>query len=386
MPKKSKNKGNILLVANWESNVGYAWWLMENFWVTIAEHFSKQGMETSLIYPKITEIPQSIASSNIKINELDFSDHSIGNLKRTHRYIKANAIRFIYLSDNPTYSWFYLFLRVAGVKKIVIHDHTPGERTVPSFPLNMVKSAIQYIPYFTADHFIAVTSFVHERHLKVTRIPAHKCSTATNGIHPYDLSHADPHYAHQQFGIQHDKQIIVTTGRAAYYKGIDFFIKCANELINNQNHKQLHFLFCGDGPDLDNFKALAIKLNINHSFTFAGKRTDIPDILPSCHIGFHASLGEVGYSLSILEYMSAGLATIVPDNPSTSGATINLKTGLLYRQRDISSACSAIKLCLDDKIVQHLSSNATKEITTHYCIEKTNTKLISILKIIYIQN
>ena len=30
---------NILLVGNWSSDTGYAWWLMETFWVAIARKF-----------------------------------------------------------------------------------------------------------------------------------------------------------------------------------------------------------------------------------------------------------------------------------------------------------------------------------------------------------
>jgi hypothetical protein len=62
-------KENILLVANWESDVGFAWWLMENFWVTISRHFSQYGMASYLIYPSITQIPQGIQSSAIQVSE-----------------------------------------------------------------------------------------------------------------------------------------------------------------------------------------------------------------------------------------------------------------------------------------------------------------------------
>ena len=376
------NKGNILLVANWESNVGYAWWLMENFWIVIAEHF-KQGRTCYLIYPKITEIPQAIASTNIKITELDFSDHGYENLLRIFKFIKTNSIHYIYLSDYPTYSWFYLFLRVAGVKKIVVHDHTPGERTRPPYWLKITKSTIQHIPFYTADHFIAVTDFVNKRHLDINCIPAKKCSVATNGIQPYDLSHISSNYAHQEFNIPDNHLIIVTTGRASFYKGIDFFIRCANELINNQKLTRLHFLFCGNGPELDQFKALCNELKLNQHFTFAGKRTDIKRILPSCNIGFHAARGEVGYSLSILEYMSAGLATIVPDRPSTSNATRDKVTGLIYQHSNINSACNAIKLCLQDEFIEQLATHAIEEIKTHYNINKTNQQLTSILSNVY---
>lgn len=379
MSGKLKNKGNILLVANWESNAGYAWWLMENFWITISRHFSKQNKNSFLIYPKITTIPQSIASSDINTSELNFFNHDIKNLIRLHRFIKSNNIQFIYLSDSSTYNWFYLLLRLWGVRKIVVHDHTPGERTPATGLKKSLKILIQKLPYFTADHFIAVTKFVNQRHMEVNCIPEKKCSYASNGIKPFESNNTTTDYTQQQFNIPDNRCIIVTTGRASYYKGIDFYIRCANELINIQGKTNFHFLFCGDGPDMDDFKKLCSELALDEYFTFAGKRTDIREILPSCDIGFHAAKGEVGYSLSILEYMSAGLVTIVPDNPSTAGATEESITGLLYTPNNLNSACNAILNGNKTEIRKALTHNARQEVLKHYDIDGTNKKLISIL-------
>lgn len=375
--------GNILMVANWESNVGYAWWLMENFWTTIATSFGKQGISSHLIYPKITTLPESISSSDIHVHECDFRDRSLKNIIRIRHIITKNNIRYIYLSDSPAYSYFYILLRFWGVKKIVVHDHTPGERTIATGLIRFIKTVIQKCPLYTADHFIAVTSYVYDRFINVNCIPAKKCAVASNGIHPINLQGANLSYAHHNFAIPENRTVIITTGRASYYKGIDFFIRCADELVNNQNFKNLHFIFCGDGPDIDDFKSLCNDFKLDNHFTFTGKRSDIRKILPSCDIGFHASKGEVGYSLSILEYMSAGLATIVPDSPSTAIATRHDDTGLIYKHRDVMSACDAIKQCLPDQYRKRLSVNAIKEIALCYNISQTNTKLIEILNNIY---
>ena len=71
-------------------------------------------------------------------------------------------------------------------------------------------------------------------------------------------------------------------------------------------------------------------------------------LLSSCDIGIQGSKGEVGYSLSILEFMSAGLATLVPDRPSTTLATAHMVTGLVYRPEDVPSAASHIERLIDD--------------------------------------
>jgi len=376
-------EGNILLVANWESGTGYAWWLMENFWVTIASHFRTKGLKSYLIYPKITGIPAAVAASDIEVNECNFHDHSTSGLRQIRRFIKQNNIRYIYLTDSPPYGPFYLLLRAWGIRKLVVHDHTPGDRTAPTGLKRLIKSAIQRTPFVTADHFIAVSDFVYKRFLDVGCIPREKCSCAPNGITPINLEKSDPRYTQRVFDIPANRTIIVTTGRASYYKRIDFFIECANELVNNKKMSQLHFLYCGDGPDLPDFEKLVQQYGLGEHFTFAGNRDDVLDILPSCHIGFHAAAGEVGYSLSTLEYMSAGLVTIVPDRPSTSAAITHLENGILYVYGDKMSAAAAICKALDDSAFTHLRKNAIELVKTKYNIEQTNKALTSILESIF---
>jgi glycosyltransferase involved in cell wall biosynthesis len=135
---------------------------------------------------------------------------------------------------------------------------------------------------------------------------------------------------------------------------------------------------------MDEFKSQCDKNNLQQYFTFAGKRSDIRQILPSCDIGFHASKGEVGYSLSILEYMSAGLVTIVPDRASTCNSIQHMETGLIYSHDDIGSACDMIELSLDTELAKQLSTNAIIEVHEKYDIDKTNKNLISILNNLFI--
>ena len=373
------NRGNILLVANWESDIGYAWWLMENFWVTIAGHFEHRGSSSYLIYPKITQIPDAIESSCIKVLEHNFRDRSPSSLDKLHQIIRRNAIQYLYLSDAKSYSLVYPLLKLWGIKTIVVHEHFPGDRTIATSWRKLLKSGIQRIPFYTADHFIAVSDFVYRRFIQVACIPASKCSTAPNGIMPISLSHIDREYAKNNFNIPDNRLIVVSTGRADNYKGIDFIIKCCAEFVHHRSIYDLHFLFCGDGPDLEYFRELVSTYQVEEYFTLAGKRSDIRDILPSCDIGFHASKGEVGYSLSIIEYMSAGLATIVPDLPSTSEATRHEDNGLLYSHGDVSSACDAIQLCRSSEFRGQLSRNARSTAGEEFNLEHTNTQLINIL-------
>jgi glycosyltransferase involved in cell wall biosynthesis len=188
-------------------------------------------------------------------------------------------------------------------------------------------------------------------------------------------------YAHAEFNIEADAKIVFTSGRASTYKGIDFIIECANFLINKRRLNKIYFLYCGDGPDIDYFKSLSAGYGLGERFVFAGVRNDVRELAQSCHIGIQASVGEVGYSLSILEYMSAGLATVVPDNPSVCSAITDGVDGLVFKEMNVISACEAIeKVIYDDELRKKLSLNAQSIIETEYNLKNTNRDFLTILK------
>ncbi|MCR9188565.1 MAG: glycosyltransferase family 4 protein [Alteromonadaceae bacterium] len=379
MTKRSKK--NILLVANWKSDVGFAWWLMENFWVQISLLADSSCKRAYLIYPELLNLPDSISSSSIVCEEIDYNDSSLlGNL-RILAFIKRNNIDCIYLTDKPYLSFRYVLFRLFGVRKIIIHDHTPGNRDVPRYIKRIVKKMLNSLPAITADAVVAVTKFVRDRHLYSSCIPASKICVAQNGIVPISRSPKLINYAHAEFNIEADAKIVFTSGRASTYKGIDFIIECANFLINKRRLNKIYFLYCGDGPDIDYFKSLSAGYGLGERFVFAGVRNDVRELAQSCHIGIQASVGEVGYSLSILEYMSAGLATVVPDNPSVCSAITDGVDGLVFKEMNVISACEAIeKVIYDDELRKKLSLNAQSIIETEYNLKNTNRDFFTILK------
>ena len=371
---------NILLVANYDSNVGYAWWLMENFWATIANEFTKKGYKCLLLYPKITTIPKIILESQILLIEQDYADTSYSGIKKLLSIIRNNDIGYLYLTDKPETSFLYALFKLCGVKSIFIHDHTPGERTkLAGFKLQL-KKLYKRLPLLNADIFIAVTDYVRTRMLECSALPANKCFVAKNGIIPIGRNPEYRYYCHDTFDLPRNSTLVITTGRANYYKRIDFLITAFANILSKNKLSHVYFIFCGDGPHLLAFQTLATQLGLSKEFIFAGKRSDIHLLLQSCDIGVQASEGEVGYSLSILEYMSAGLATLVPDNPSVCQSITDGYDGQYFSRNSLSSLCSNLLNLIKNKdLRQKLSLHATKTIGSSYLLSNTNSQLIQIL-------
>jgi glycosyltransferase involved in cell wall biosynthesis len=111
--------------------------------------------------------------------------------------------------------------------------------------------------------------------------------------------------------------------------------------------------------------------------TFAGRRDDIREILGACSVAIHPSNGEVGYSLSILEYMEAGLPTLVPSNPSVCEATRHEYTGLVYKNGDLESALeSLLRLLADEQLRLQLGSQGKADVRNRYDLGNAQKELL----------
>jgi len=367
---------SFLLVANFDSGVGYAWWLMESFWVVLADKYHHK-YKVILAYPSISTIPPTIMSAPLTTDLLDFSGTSLKDVLAQCRFLLKNRVKVIYFSDKESWHWRYIAYRLSGVRHIIIHDHTPGLRTRPRGLKKFIKLGVHRVPGLSVDAAIGATDFVRDRLVQVNGIPPERCFSAPNGLPSLSLSNrADLHHV---FNIPVTRKILIMTGRANFYKGVDFVLTCIAAL-NREYRDKLHFLFIGDGPDLVAFKELAEQLNVSGHCTFAGRRNDIPSLLEGADFAVHPSLGEVGYSLSVLEYMQAGLPVIVPDNPSVCGATIHMENGLIYPAGDVLAATSLLEKLLDGGNVCAYLSKQARERSADYSLEKTHITLLSAVK------
>lgn len=369
---------SLVLVANWDSNAGYAWWLMESYWRCISLAYAC-AHPVFLAYPSISTLPKTIQASPITCVELDFAKSDFQSVVSQAKFIGMHQVRTLYFSDQHFWHWRYLLFRLLGVRCIVVHDHTPGLRPAVTGLKQWLKQRVFQIPGLSVDAVFCATDFVRQRAIEVACVPASRCYSVPNGLPP--LADTTVANVHTLFGIPPGRKILACVARATVYKGLPFVLKCLAQLIRERGATHLHLLYCGDGPDLDSFKGIAKALAIDEHVTFAGRRSDISALLGGCNFAIQPSQGEVGYSLSILEYMRAGLPVIVPDNPSVCMATQDGINGLIYQEGSIESAANAIyKLLSAPEWVATLGNNARKAVQEVFSLQVTHQELLKSMR------
>jgi glycosyltransferase involved in cell wall biosynthesis len=364
---------NILLVGNWPSDTGYAWWLMEAFWMAIARRYRGQH-RILLCYPKVNTVNPQLGEAGIETVEFNFDVE--GDSQRLVDFVRQHDIGYLYLTDKKYVSPSYRKLRTAGVKGIIIHDHTPGERTRPTGLKRILKTMASRLPGVTADAYVAVAPLVIDRFLQVACLPASKCYLATNGIDLGKFDTAPKVDIRAELGLSPDTLMLVSCGRATRYKGVHRIIEAAALLITQGHKGRVAFVHCGDGPDLEEFRALVRGTGLEGSFFLLGRRGDVSGILKSCDIAIHASDGEA-LSLAIIEFMAASLALVLPDSPTVSQTIENRVSGVLYRPGDVTDLAARLtELIAAPDLRAQLGARARQAVEERYNLQSTIAALL----------
>ena len=369
----------LLLVANYPSNVGYAWWLMEEFWCALAATAKTQGWRTILVFPELTEVSERLRNAPIQLLQLDAKAALGAERGALSALILRENVRAAYLTDWPYRSLLYARMRWWGVKTLIMHDHMPGER--PPIPpvRRLIKRGVHALPYITCDLYIGVSEFIYHRFINRVCLPPSKCTFVRNGIAPIAADARDRQYLRREFGIPTDSIVVVTTGRATEYKRIGLVVRAASRVSQARPGQSIHFVHCGDGPLLPQLKRLIADLAMTRRFILAGCREDVRLLLTSADIAVHASKGEA-FSLSILEYMSAGLATIVPDNSGNREAVTDGESGLVVADGDETALADALLQLIDKpELRRRLSQAARRRVAAEFTLERAKGELTAII-------
>jgi glycosyltransferase involved in cell wall biosynthesis len=369
---------NIACFANYQSSTGYAWLMIEMFFLGICK-----GMRDRIVYavyPKIDEMKPAIAKGMIATELALPVGRILSKPLKLAWWCWRCDIHTIYLTDQPYYSWVYGFLRLTGVRRIVIHDHTPGARSPARDFVGMAKWLLARSP-LSADAYIGCSPAIVERFTNTGRIPWRKQALAENGI---DVPRFDAQPAvRSEFGIPEDALLVVSCSRMTPYKAVHRIVEAAALLRVKRPDLNIHFAHIGDGPALEAVTAKAVELGVRDHFTFLGQRSpeEVAAIMLAADIGAHASDGEAGLCLAILEMMAARLPVVAPDLPNISASLMDGVTGYTYRPGDVGAMAEMLIALADMPGVRNrLGVRGRHEVESRYNLRDTIASVVEVVR------
>ncbi|MCK4905794.1 glycosyltransferase [bacterium] len=232
------------------------------------------------------------------------------------------------------------------------------------------------LSHFT-DKIICVSEGVRNFYHRYTGIPLSKLITIYGGVEITDKINTDEQKK-EEFGFERNSTIITTIGRLVPSKGIKYLLYTVAKIV--EHSPNVRFLIIGEGPQKDELKGLAEKLEINKYVVFTGIRKDIQAILAITDIFVLPSTSE-GFGISILEAMAKTkpvVATSVGGIPEIIQNGIN---GFLVPPRSAKSLASAIISILENpqKGVE-MGINGRKRVEKYFSIDETVRKTEELYK------
>lgn len=370
---------NIACVANYQSSTGYAWRMIEEgFWLGIARAI--RGRRTFAVYPKIDTMKPAVAMGMIATELALPVGRILSKPLKLAWWCWQNSIHTLYLTDQPYYSWVYAFLRLTGVRRIVVHDHMPGTRSPARDFVGMIKWVLARSP-LAADHYVGCSRAILERFTTTCRIPASKQSMAENGI---DMGRFNaPAAVRSELGIPDDALLVVSCSRMTRYKAVHRIVEASAQIRRKRPDLNIHFVHIGDGPALTEVMLRSAELGVQDHWTFLGQRSpeEVAAVMLAADIGAHASDGEAGLCLAILEMMAARLPVVAPDLPNISASLINGATGYTYRPGDSEMmARRLIELADTPGLRKKLGEQGRREVESRYNLRDTIAAVVRVVR------
>ena len=216
------------------------------------------------------------------------------------------------------------------------HERSP--RATRAFYCTLERLASRW-----CDRIVSVSEFHHRWALMLGICGPNKIGAIANGI-----ARQSPNLPPSAVALRRSLAtlpsdlIVLTTGRLAQEKGLEYLIEAASLL--RCSRPAFRFVLAGDGPLRGQLQALAESLGVNRRVEFLGYREDIPNLLAACDLVVLPSLRE-GLSIALLEAMAAGKPIITTQIGSNMAVASQADMALLVPPGDPQALCAAILRC-----------------------------------------
>jgi glycosyltransferase involved in cell wall biosynthesis len=183
-----------------------------------------------------------------------------------------------------------------------------------------------------------------------------------------------------EFDIPEDTFVILTASRFAHDKGHRYLVETMAKL-KQITGKKFKCVLAGDGPLLDEIKALTKELQLDNDVIFTGFRKDIKNLFNGSNLYFNSSEHEAS-SFLILEALASGLPVVATDMGGNNDI-INDKNdcGSLVKYNDPDGTAQEIKRIMEDgDLLARLGRNALKAVSENFNLVKMANQTYNLYK------
>jgi len=335
------------------------------------KRFDRDRFEPYLFVAHQTDIPREVQSLRVPASGLgikriyDFDGISKGFTFT--RLLKEGRVDIVLTYHFSSDIWGAFFARLAKVPVIVSSRRDIG------FWRNRTHIQAYKLVNRWVSRIIAVSNAVKEMVVREEGVAPEKVETVHNGVcldvpsEKASLGFADGDFV-----------VGCVANFSSKTKGHEVLVDAARKAVDEAGEK-FKLLLVGDGPLRQRINLQVMGHNLQDNVLFAGKRSDVKEVLQACDMCVLPSLSE-GLSNALLEYMAAGkpvVATAVGGNPEVISDREN---GLLVPAGESAALARAmIEVFRDKDFAQELGSAGRRTVENCFDLSKQLNQLQDIL-------
>lgn len=370
------NAPALLCAANFPANTGYAWDYIERIYGLVADRLAQSGMRTFVAYPRIDAPPRALDGTAAEPVILDASLSSSVSIAQTSLFARRHGVRSLYLTDRPVVSLAYAALRAAGVKQIVVHDHSGGLGGAVTGARRMVKWVAARTPWLTSDAVVSVSQFVAERY-RAALVPPERIHCIPNAV---ATQRQRSHSLRAELGIDPQTPLVVAACRATEEKGVEDLL-LAFDALEEPAPPKPWLAFLGDGAALPRLRALRKTLRSRERIALLGYRPGAADWLADADVAVVASRAPEAFCLSAAEPLLRSVPVVATRVGAIPEVIVHEQTGLLVEPRAPSQLAAAISRLLTDRtLARRLARNGRAQIRERFSLERKIEALLPLLE------
>ena len=205
---------------------------------------------------------------------------------------------------------------------------------------------------------IAVSNSTRDHLIKYGRIQPQKIITMYNGIDPSNFKPVSGDIRdakRKELGIPDNAFLILTVAVLREAKGIQFMLKAMTNIIRSLPNA--HYLIVGTGDYESALKNEVETSHLEHRVTFAGQRTDIPDILSISDLFVLPTLIDALPTV-LIEATAAGKSIVASNVGGVPEIVENEVNGLLVQPGDPAQLEKACLLLAQDQAMRAAMESA----------------------------
>jgi glycosyltransferase involved in cell wall biosynthesis len=269
----------------------------------------------------------------------------VGQLRRFAAFLREREISVVHTEGFYTNVFGILGAALARVPvRISFRGDTSGWRTPAQ---NFVERSV-----FRLASVVHANSKGVQRFLVNEGVPAKKITVVYNGLDmarvtpPPDLTRAE---VLAMFGLPVDADrclVTIVANMRHDVKDYPMFLRAARRV--SEAVPDAMFALAGEGEMMEQLRALACDLELEHDSFFIGRCDQVAELLFATDVCVLSSKAE-GFSNSILEYMGAARPVVATDVGGAREAIVEGETGYLVASGDDEAMAARIITLLRDQ-------------------------------------